>query len=202
MRLILLALLPAALAACGNQSGYDSPDGTMPAPGPTMEEAAKAASAQSGTTNITDLEPMAGEWTTAADRGDPSASFSASGETLFTVICRSGAAEGESSSLVVQRMISEDMGGDTIDFLTSAGNASVSAVALETETPAIGGSIDPSTNGVATLANANNAIRVRSGEDEIVIPASEEMKSVINECRPAPEALAADEEGAEEETSE
>ena len=69
MRLILLALLPAALAACGNQSGYDSPDGTMPAPGPTMEEAAKAASAQSGTTNITDLEPEEFESIKSTPRG-------------------------------------------------------------------------------------------------------------------------------------
>lgn len=202
MRLILLALLPAALAACGNESGYSGADGTMPAPGPTMEEAAKAAAAQSGTTNMSELEPMSGEWTTAADRGDPSASFSAGGETLLTLICRSGASEDDANSLVVQRMISEDTGGETIDFLTSAGNTSISAVALETETPTIGGSIDPSENGVSTLANANNAIRVRSGEDEIIIPASEEMKTLINDCRPAPQAPAEDEADTEEDAPE
>lgn len=203
MRLILLALLPAALAACGGESGYSGTDGTMPAPGPSMEEAADAAAAKSGTTNIADLEPMSGDWTTGTDRGDASASFSAGGETLLTVICRSGAGEDDENSLVVQRMISEDRGGESIDFLTSAGNTSISAVALELDTPAIGGSINASANGVSTLANANDAIRVRSGDDEIIIPASEEMKSLINDCRP--EAAAAGSDGdaaAEEETTE
>lgn len=202
MRLILLALLPAALAACGNDGGGAAPEGTMPAPEPTMEEAADAAAAESGTTGGTPAEAMQGEWSTASDRGDPSATFTSGDEALFTVICRSGAAEGEAGSLVVQRMIDAEMAGDTIDFLTSAGNASVEAVALDTETPTIGGSIDPAANGVATLANANDAIRVRTGDNEIVIPASDEMKTVINDCRPEPEVPAEDEEAVEGEETE
>ncbi len=174
MRLILLALLPAALAACGNDGGYSSEDGTMPAPEPTMEEA--AAEAHSNAT------PMEGSWATSTDRGDPAVSFSSDGETLLTLICRAEQVEGQGKTLVVQRATSE--GGDSIDFLTSAGNVSIDAVALEMETPMIGGSVDPSTNGVATLVNANDAIRVRSGQDEIVVPAGEEMKTLVDDCRP------------------
>ena len=100
----------------------------------------------------------------------------------------------------MQRATSE--GGDTIDFLTSAGNVSIDAVALEMETPMIGGSVDPSTNGVATLVNANDAIRVRSGQDEIVVPAGEEMKTLVDNCRPEPVAEEEEAEGEMEEETE
>lgn len=203
MRLILLALLPAALAACGNDGGYGGADGTMPAPGPTMEEAAVAAEESSGTSREMP-EAMEGSWTTGTDRGDPSVSFGPEGETLLTLICRSESVDSDGNSLVIQRAISENQGGDTIDFLTSAGNVSIDAVALETDTPMIGGSVDPATNGVATLVNANDVIRVRSGNDEIVVPADEAMKSLVNDCRPEPVAEEEEEtEGeAEDETEE
>ncbi|HIG23628.1 hypothetical protein [Henriciella sp.] len=181
MRLILLALLPAALAACGNDGGYSSEDGTMPAPEPTMEEAAAEAQSNAGVSSDMPT-PMEGSWATSTDRGDPAVSFSSDGETLLTLICRAEQVEGQGKTLVVQRATSE--GGDSIDFLTSAGNVSIDAVALEMETPMIGGSVDPSTNGVATLVNANDAIRVRSGQDEIVVPAGEEMKTLVDDCRP------------------
>lgn len=181
MRLILLALLPAALAACGNEGGYSGEDGTMPAPGPSMEEAAAEAQSNAGVSSDMPT-PMEGSWATSTDRGDPAVSFSSDGETLLTLICRAEQVEGEGKTLVVQRATSE--GGDSIDFLTSAGNVSIDAVALEMETPMIGGSVDPATNGVATLVNANDAIRVRSGQDEIVVPAGEEMKTLVNDCRP------------------
>ena len=181
MRLILLALLPAALAACGNEAGYSGEDGTMPAPGPSMEEAAAEAQSNAGVSSDMPT-PMEGSWATSTDRGDPAVSFSSEGETLLTLICRAEQVEGEGKTLVVQRATSE--GGDSIDFLTSAGNVSIDAVALEMETPMIGGSVDPATNGVATLVNANDAIRVRSGQDEIVVPAGEEMKTLVNDCRP------------------
>ena len=197
MRLILLALLPAALAACGNDGGYSSEDGTMPAPEPTMEEAAAEAQSNAGVSSDMPT-PMEGSWATSTDRGDPAVSFSSDGETLLTLICRAEQVEGEGKTLVVQRATSE--GGDTIDFLTSAGNVSIDAVALEMETPMIGGSVDPSTNGVATLVNANDAIRVRSGQDEIVVPAGEEMKSLVDDCRPEP--VAEEEEEAEGEMEE
>ena len=90
MRLILLALLPAALAACGDSTGYSNEDGTMPAPGPTMEEAAAEAESNAGVSREMP-EPMEGSWTTSTDRGDPSVSFGPEGETLLTLICRSGA---------------------------------------------------------------------------------------------------------------
>ncbi|HIK63994.1 MAG TPA: hypothetical protein EYG02_03060 [Henriciella marina] len=181
MRLILLALLPAALAACGNDGGYSSEDGAMPAPEPTMEEAAAEAQSNAGVSSDMPT-PMEGSWATSTDRGDPAVSFSSDGETLLTLICRAEQVEGQGKTLVVQRATSE--GGDSIDFLTSAGNVSIDAVALEMETPMIGGSVDPSTNGVATLVNANDAIRVRSGQDEIVVPAGEEMKTLVDDCRP------------------
>lgn len=181
MRLILLALLPAALAACGNEGGYSGEDGTMPAPGPSMEEAAAEAQSNAGVSSDMPT-PMEGSWATSTDRGDPAVSFSSEGETLLTLICRAEQVEGEGKTLVVQRATSD--GGDSIDFLTSAGNVSIDAVALEMETPMIGGSVDPATNGVATLVNANDAIRVRSGQDEIVVPAGEEMKTLVNDCRP------------------
>ena len=181
MRLILLALLPAALAACGNEGGYSGEDGTMPAPGPSMEEAAAEAQSNAGVSSDMPT-PMEGSWATSTDRGDPAVSFSSEGETLLTLICRAEQVEGEGKTLVVQRATSE--GGDSIDFLTSAGNVSIDAVALEMETPMIGGSVDPATNGVATLVNANDAIRVRSGQDEIVVPAGEEMKTLVDDCRP------------------
>ena len=181
MRLILLALLPAALAACGNDGGYSSEDGTMPAPEPTMEEAAAEAQSNAGVSSDMPT-PMEGSWATSIDRGDPAVSFSSDGDALLTLICRAEQVEGEGKTLVVQRATSE--GGDSIDFLTSAGNVSIDAVALEMETPMIGGSVDPATNGVATLVNANDAIRVRSGQDEIVVPAGEEMKTLVNDCRP------------------
>ena len=93
--------------------------------------------------------------------------------------------------------------GESIDFLTSAGNVSIDAVALETETPMIGGSIDPAANGVATLINAGDAIRVRSGSDEIVVPADDAMKTLVSDCRPEPEAQPEEEaEGEEGETAE
>lgn len=199
MRLILLALLPAALAACGNDGGYSSEDGTMPAPEPTMEEAAAEAQSNAGVSSDMPT-PMEGSWATYTDRGDPAASFSSDGETLLTLICRAEQVEGEGKTLVVQRATNE--GGDTIDFLTSAGNVSIDAVALEMETPMIGGSVDPSTNGVATLVNANDAIRVRSGQDEIVVPAGEEMKTLVDNCRPEPVAEEEEAEGEMEEETE
>lgn len=199
MRLILLALLPAALAACGNDGGYSSEDGTMPAPEPTMEEAAAEAQSNAGVSSDMPT-PMEGSWATSTDRGDPAVSFSSDGDTLLTLICRAEQVEGEGKTLVVQRATSE--GGDTIDFLTSAGNVSIDAVALETETPMIGGSVDPSTNGVATLVNANDAIRVRSGQDEIVVPAGEEMKTLVDNCRPEPVAEEEEAEGEMEEETE
>lgn len=202
MRLILLALLPAALAACGDSTGYSNEDGTMPAPGPTMEEAAAEAESNAGVSREMP-EPMEGSWTTSTDRGDPSVSFGPEGETLLTLICRSGATEDESNSLVIQRALSENEAGESIDFLTSAGNVSIDAVALETETPMIGGSIDPAANGVATLINAGDAIRVRSGSDEIVVPADDAMKTLVSDCRPEPEAQPEEEaEGEEGETAE
>ena len=197
MRLILLALLPAALAACGNDGGYSSEDGTMPAPEPTMEEAAAEAQSNAGVSSDMPT-PMEGSWATSTDRGDPAVSFSSDGDTLLTLICRAEQVDGEGKTLVVQRATSE--GGDTIDFLTSAGNVSIDAVALEMETPMIGGSVDPSTNGVATLVNANDAIRVRSGQDEIVVPAGEEMKPLVDNCRPEPVAEEEAEGELEEET--
>lgn len=197
MRLILLALLPAALAACGNDGGYSSEDGTMPAPEPTMEEAAAEAQSNAGVSSDMPT-PMEGSWATSTDRGDPAVSFSSDGDTLLTLICRAEQVDGEGKTLVVQRATSE--GGDTIDFLTSAGNVSIDAVALEMETPMIGGSVDPSTNGVATLVNANDAIRVRSGQDEIVVPAGEEMKTLVDNCRPEPVAEEEAEGELEEET--
>ena len=199
MRLILLALLPAALAACGNDGGYSSEDGTMPAPEPTMEEAAAEAQSNAGVSSDMPT-PMEGSWATSTDRGDPAVSFSSDGDTLLTLICRAEQVEGEGKTLVVQRATSE--GGDTIDFLTSAGNVSIDAVALEMETPMIGGSVDPSTNGVATLVNANDAIRVRSGQDEIVVPAGEEMKTLVDNCRPEPVAEEKEAEGEMEEETE
>jgi hypothetical protein len=67
----------------------------------------------------------------------------------------------------------------------------------------IGGSVDPATNGVATLVNANDVIRVRSGNDEIVVPADDAMKSLVNDCRPEPVAEEEETEGeAEDETEE
>lgn len=197
MRLILLALLPAALAACGNDGGYSSEDGTMPAPEPTMEEAAAEAQSNAGVSSEMPT-PMEGSWATSTDRGDPAVSFTSDGETLLTLICRAEQVEGEGKTLVVQRAISEGEGGESIDFLTSAGNVSIDAVALEMDTPMIGGSVDPATNGVATLVNANDAIRVRSGQDEIVVPAGNEMKTLVDDCRP--ERPEADEEEAEGES--
>ena len=107
-------------------------------------------------------------------------------EAVFKVICRSGSMEDEGNSLVFQRAVSADVAGDTIDFLTSAGNGSVDAVALDMETPMVGGSLDPASNVAATLANASGQLRVRTGTDEIVIPLSDEMQTVVDDCRPEP----------------
>jgi len=115
MRLILLALLPAALAACGNDGGYSSEDGTMPAPEPTMEEAAAEAQSNAGVSSDMPT-PMEGSWATSTDRGDPAVSFSSDGDTLLTLICRAEQVEGEGKTLVVQRATNE--GGDTIEPCT------------------------------------------------------------------------------------
>ena len=182
MRLILLALLPAALAACGDNASVD-PDATMPAPEASLEEAAQQTQEEPEAV----VETLDGVWVTASDRGDPAARFGPeASEAIFSVICRSSSIEGETDTLVFQRTLTEVEAGETIDFLTSAGNASVDAVALDTEIPTIGGSLDPAATGAATLANASETMRVRSGTSDITIPVSEELKTVINDCRPEP----------------
>ena len=179
MRLVLLALLPAALAACGSEMSSDRE--TMPAPEPTMEEAAAAAAEASGTSSSADIQAMEGEWSTSTDRGDASISFSSGDEMLFNVICRSAEGEGAVNTVVFQLAVEE---GDTIDLLTSAGNVSIPAVALDEGSPMIGGALDANINAVGTIANANGPIRVQAGGEEIVIPADQAMKDLINECRP------------------
>jgi hypothetical protein len=70
------------------------------------------------------------------------------------------------------------------------------------DTPMVGGTIDAGANGMATLANAGDVIRVQTGDDEIVVPASDAMKAVVNDCRPEPEAEPEDDEDVAEDTEE
>ncbi|WP_084420113.1 hypothetical protein [Henriciella litoralis] len=195
MRLILLALLPAALAACGNEPAQTGD--TMPAP--SQSDPAEATDTASVETPAVNTQTMDGVWVTADDRGDPSAMFGPeNSEAVFKVICRSSSVEGEGNSLVFQRAISGEAAGDTLDFLTSAGNGSIDIVPLDMETPMVGGSLDPASNVAATLANADGALRVRTSSDEIVIPLSDEMQTVVDDCRPEP-AMAEDTEAMDDE---
>ena len=200
MRLIYLALLPAALVACEKHTDLE---GTMPAPEATVTE--DAAADDTPAPEPVNSRAIDGVWTTGEDSGNAMVMYAPEdGPSVFEVVCREQGEDGAQNVLTLRRAATQNEAGDTLDVFTSAGSGAIGASFLEGDNPMVGGNIDPNGSLGTALANGTGEIRVKTGTSEYTFETSPELKALVDSCRPeiVVEAPAAEPAEGEEETPE
>lgn len=196
MRHLILALLPAALAACG---GTEAPRNEAPA-APAQQTAAKPAA--SPATPAVQVTEATGTWTQTTG-STPRVTFaSAEGEPIFSVACMPANAETGAPMLEIQTVTAANAPGERIEIYTSSSNAAVVANPAAEPGRVLGYA---ETGGTVHYALARGAgeIKVVSGTRANTFQTNPMMKQLIDAClppyvHPAKEDPAATKPGSEE----
>jgi hypothetical protein len=177
MRNLFIALVPAALVACGGQPPT-APDAPVPA-APAQSEAAARPAAPA-----VQVTEAAGTWSRSS-AGNARATFaSLEGESLFSVACLPANAETGAPMLEIQAISGPNAPAERIEIYTSSSNAAVVANPAAEPGRVLGYA---ETGGTAHYALARGAgqIKVVAGTRASTFPTDEMMKEVIDGCLPA-----------------
>lgn len=199
MRNLVLAILPAALAACGAQAPTNESQAAAAAA--TAQPAAKAAAQPAAPVQVTEAT---GTWTQTGG-ATPRVTFaSAEGEALFSVACLPVNAETGAPMLEIQTVTAVDAPAERIDIFTSSSNAAVVANPAAEPGRVLGYA---ETGGTVHYALARGAgeIKVVSGNRATTFQTDPMMKQLIDACHPpyvhpSDEEPAADTDSDEDET--
>ncbi len=178
MRHLILALLPAALVACG---GTEAPRTEAPAE-PAQQAAAEPAAAPA--TPAGPVTEATGTWTQTTG-STPRVTFaSAEGEPLFSVACMPANAETGAPMLEIQTVTNANAPGERIEIYTSSSNAAVVANPAAEPGRVLGYA---ETGGTVHYALARGAgeIKVVSGTRANTFQTNPMMKQLIDACHPA-----------------
>lgn len=201
MRHLVIALLPAALVACG-ASGAANEQTAAAAAKPA---AAKAEAAKPAATPVKVVE-ASGTWSQTSG-GTPRVTFtSAEGEEIFSVACLPANAESGAPMLEIQTVTPANAPGERIDIFTSSSNAAIVANPAAEPGRVLGYA---ETGGTVHYALARGAgeIKVVAGTRATTFQTDPMMKQLIDACHPPyvhptkeekAAATGAEEDGAEE----
>lgn len=198
MRHLILALLPAALVACG---GTEAPRNDAPAAA-AQQAAAKPAAAQAAP--AVQLTEATGTWTQTAG-STPRVTFaSLEGEPIFSVACMPATAETGAPMLEIQTVTAANAPAERIEIYTSSSNAAVVANPAAEPGRVLGYAETGGTVHYA-LARGAGVIRIVSGTRATTFQTNPMMKQLIDACHPpyvhpAKDTPAATAEGEEDET--
>ena len=198
MRHLILALLPAALVACG---GTEAPRNEAPAAA-AQQAAAKPAAAQAAP--AVQLTEATGTWTQTAG-STPRVTFaSLEGEPIFSVACMPATAETGAPMLEIQTVTAANAPAERIEIYTSSSNAAVVANPAAEPGRVLGYAETGGTVHYA-LARGAGVIRIVSGTRATTFQTNPMMKQLIDACHPpyvhpAKDAPATTAEGEEDET--
>lgn len=176
MRNLLIALLPAALVACGATS---APAAEAPA---AATQPAKQAEAKPAAPAV-QLTEATGTWTQT--RGaNPRVTFaSAQGEALFSVACLAATPETGAPMLEIQTVTAANAPGERIEIYSSSSNAAVVSNPADAPGRVLGYA---ETGGTAHYALARGAgeLKIVSGNRATTFPTDPMLKQLIDACRP------------------
>ncbi len=207
MRLALIALIPMALAACGGQSV--DPDDRMPAP--TAESENPEGSASSGNSEQTNYAiasidasdaAMEGSWETTSIGGNDAVRFIDADENPQLAVICTDRGDDAMNSVTVRRFVDEEAAGESISIYMSSGNKS-----YEVNGTPIDLTVAADDSFAIILGQAAGDMRFITGDNEVVIPASTDVGTLVKECRgevvipeeePEEDAEAEEDEGDEE----
>ena len=177
MRQLVLALLPAALAACG---GTEAPRNEVP-PAPAQQAAAKpAATPVAPAVQLTEAN---GTWSQTSG-STPRVTFtSTEGEDLFSVACLPANTETGAPMLEIQTVTPANAPAERIDIFTSSSNAAVVANPAAEPGRVLGYA---ETGGTVHYALARGAgeIKIVSGTRATTFQTNPMMKQLIDACHP------------------
>lgn len=200
MRHLILALLPAALVACG---GTEAPRNEAPAAAAQQAAAKPAATPAAPAVQLTEAT---GTWTQTGG-STPRVTFaSTEGEAIFSVACMPANEETGAPMLEIQTVTPANAPGERIEIYTSSSNAAVVANPAAEPGRVLGYA---ETGGTVHYALARGAgeIRIVSGTRATSFQTNPMMKQLIDACHPpyvhpTKEEQAAVANGAEEEAAE
>lgn len=178
MRHLILALLPAALVACGGTEGPSQRGASGCGP---ASRCAKPAAAQAAP--AVQLTEATGTWTQTAG-STPRVTFaSLEGEPIFSVACMPANAETGAPVLKIQTVTNANAPAERIEIYTSSSNAAVVANPAAEPGCVLGYA---ETGGAVHYALARGAgvIRIVSGTRANTFQTNPMMKQLIDACHP------------------
>lgn len=177
MRNLLIALIPAALVACGGEQ--------PPAPeAPVAAAPVQAQTAQRPAAPAVQVTEASGVWSQTSG-GSPRATFtSLDGEPLFSVACLPANAETGAPMLEIQAVTAPNTPAERIEIYTSSSNAAVVANPAAEPGRVLGYAETGSTAHYA-LARGAGEIKVVAGTRATTFPTDQMLKQLIDACVPA-----------------
>lgn len=189
MRNLIITLIPAALAACGNASApaAEAPEASAKPP------AQQAQAEKPEPKPATQITEAAGTWSRS---GKSVVYAAADGAPLFSAKCLAASEDLGGPALELTSISSADEAAGSIDIFTSAGNARVDARPDKTPGTAFGVT-DTVGQAPYVLAAGSGEIRIVSGTKGVTFETDQMLEDLIESCRPAYTPPADDEKGEE-----